>query len=573
MPKLNQLFTISCLIFFFGITNDIYGQKKLPQLRLLYLADEGKEGKDYLVPLISDMLNNLPYSEDNGVKVFKEVNSLNVILQKNQVQTTIISKYIASGEQQNAKTLGKDSVIDAENKKTIQTLEQHDNVLTIKINTFNDLIEIQFTRYKIERNADPKLTRILKYDRSSSNFVNPNEANYKVKIEHALKQVFPEASYAPRIRTLINGNPTRTANYIARGDVFELSVDVFDQDSPVEDHSFIWQEIVNSLPIQVGVATQEFSNLPTGVYMIGVKVSDGIALSSNERILFEIYEKPYVPLQISENTYFNTNLVLRDNWFGRPSLVDKPKFFVDQPVTGFNKDFQLVKYEFRLENSSQKSVYTLTHDFLTSERLLKFDRKFVREIDSLWQQPSGRDYENAMRDFKGEQYYSWQLKLDSVYMADIYRSRIKLTKLLSVQPKIEIAFGTVAQKQLAEPLASANIAIGVDVSLINNFEWEVMYHKFLSNQQNFVMTTSLMLSAKFLKTKRVTPLFGLSYLYLPKEEASGRWIPGAKVSFRKYIKQNSFDFGGEIYFTKPNVIQIYLATNLNILERHSRSSK
>jgi hypothetical protein len=296
---------------------------------------------DFLTPLIEQQLLNLQYANKKE-KIFQNVTNLNrfSLNKSSEIALRELLDYY-SNNNIIVKKIGKDSL---EEKKIDSLLRLNEYFLEIKINTLNDLLEYQFFLYKSSDlkslfnngNAFPS-NDIIKPIKIENLFINAGSNNYQGALIKVIRKIFPESNSVPILRLAVKNNIITDTLIVAVNDSLTLDASFSsDDDDPFEDLKFNW--ITN--PDKENLANFYFNSkgpfsklvfFKEGIYKIRVSVSDDIAVSKEDTIIFKIKSRPEIIISPHEIYY-----------------LDPPSFFlnkkyIETKINILNPDLQNIK--------------------------------------------------------------------------------------------------------------------------------------------------------------------------------------------------------------------------------------
>ena len=276
----------------FANENHLQVQDSIPH-KLLYIVQvenkEGREGNDFMIPYIEQKLKNLRYANLDK-RLYDSVVSLNIMIKRPNIQASIITSLI------NTRILSS-PVVEGDIQKDsgftyLKFMQSYDETLIIKINTFNSLLEFQFTLFERAQNRFS-----IRYATSSSVFVNPDKPHYQLDIINTLNQVFDKANSQPRFTVV--SNKAKTGNYLTPEDTLLLEP-IIDDRSPEDDRIYFWSQDYKDkvqAHVEPSKKDQRLENLSPGSYTLFFYVSNSINYSRTDTIHFTVYSKPTLTIQ------------------------------------------------------------------------------------------------------------------------------------------------------------------------------------------------------------------------------------------------------------------------------------
>ena len=297
MPEARKITLILLFIFCqstssFAVTEPLPAADTAPH-KLLYIVEvfqkdkANDKGNDFMIPYIEQKLKNLRYANEDK-RLYDSVVSLNIITRQTNIQSSIITSLI--NNRIISSPIAEADIQKDPNLNYVKFMQAYDETLLIKINTFNNLIEFQFTLFQRVQGGSG-----IHYANSSSVFVNPDKPHYQTDIINTLNQVFEKASSKPL--SSIVSNKTKTADniyFLTSEDTLVLEP-IIDDGSPEDDRIYFWnQNFKDSVRANVEVSKkdQKFKNLKPGSYKLSFKVSNGINYSTTDTVRLVVYVKP-----------------------------------------------------------------------------------------------------------------------------------------------------------------------------------------------------------------------------------------------------------------------------------------
>ncbi|UTW62281.1 hypothetical protein KFE98_20125 [bacterium SCSIO 12741] len=273
------------LILFLGLILGVTGfakdepktkTKQTSSVRALMYYVHSADSHQYVIPTIESQLRKLTR---NDSILFDTVVNFNSFDENFKIQYGIFDRYTrSSGKQANPKAL-------KDHRDRISKFLQrgYTSFLVIHVATFQELVEIQFWRYKrIQNDKGLYVLDPIKYE-SSSLFIDPRKKDYKTRLEYTLKQVFPEANRPPDAQLYINDSwvPNNAGGqevWVESGKPFKLRANVSDFDSDSSDLWYHWTFRTDSDTVKVKgqKGLFEMADLPEQDYQVLVSVFDGI---------------------------------------------------------------------------------------------------------------------------------------------------------------------------------------------------------------------------------------------------------------------------------------------------------
>jgi hypothetical protein len=286
--------------------------------KLLYVLDGAS---NYMVPYIEQKLKNLRYA-DSDKKLFDSVANLNSLTQTTSIQSIIIKSLIENRLLPITNATGSPRVDSIQKYRDF--LSRYNSVLVIKINTFSELIEFQFTLFSTTLNGD-----YLQYVTSMSTFIDPQKPHYQAEIIKALKQVFVKANKSPEFKITSDKLKIDGKYYMTIRDSIFLQP-IIDDENPEEDRQYFWTQKINDssqAPIDKSKKNQVLKGLKPGSYNLYFKIDDGVAISRIDTIMIEVLRVPNLFVEKEKQVIYNDNNIrvqnslLRDKQiYGFPSF-------------------------------------------------------------------------------------------------------------------------------------------------------------------------------------------------------------------------------------------------------------
>ncbi|HEV3413879.1 MAG TPA: hypothetical protein VG101_15465 [Puia sp.] len=259
--------------------------------KLLYVV-EGAES--YMIPYIERKLKNLR-QPNSDILLYDSVASLNTLTQTSSIEVKIIDVFneIYSGNYV-AESPAKQASVAKQYSYYSGFLKSFQSVLAIKVNSFLDLIEFQFTLYDISNKG-----RNIHYRNSSSVFVDPKSAHYQANIISTLNQVFDRANRQPEFRILSNLTKQADTFYLSTEDSLWLEP-IVDDESSEDDRLYFWSQGHDSVPLHIDASKKDLllKKLRPGRYTLSFRTSNGISYSRTENIHICVYVKPLLTIAI-----------------------------------------------------------------------------------------------------------------------------------------------------------------------------------------------------------------------------------------------------------------------------------
>ncbi len=297
-----------------------------PYSNLLYFVDIDADHKgDYLTPYIEWGLRTLtiPFLSENGdrdPRIFDTVRNMDILFSTkgNSKLTDALSPRSARDKKAFYDKL-KNNGFSQYDSALASRLYNYQYILLIKINTFQTLLEYQFTLSRINP-ANTSITEKVKglpfIDNNSyataSVFIDPASSNYKEKIMQALKQLVTESNINPRPTILASCNVRGDTLYTLVNKDVEMEMMDNDKDSPKDQISYKWDIYYStSDPRNIFHYRQTDKKIiykftKPGKYVVATAAFDGIGGGQIDYYLYA-YIKPTVLLSSKDIYYFDNS--------------------------------------------------------------------------------------------------------------------------------------------------------------------------------------------------------------------------------------------------------------------------
>lgn len=254
--------------------------------------------------------------KQNDFSVFDEVTNLNEVASSIASDKTLREAILHLS--------GKSSVLSDSARKLyesiVNTLTTYDYFLTININKLETTLEYQFYLYnsKVFRdyNSDSTfsmpLKAIAKPTYTTSFLIDIKQEDYAVKIKTEIYRMFPIANEMPT--ALISQRFERKSKlYLGTGDSTILNADYsYDTETAFRNLEFSWSHTSRSKADEnPGIIIEPKKNeckiiaIKSGVYSIGLTVSDGISKSKEDTVLIYVNKRPILLVATSSVTQFS----------------------------------------------------------------------------------------------------------------------------------------------------------------------------------------------------------------------------------------------------------------------------
>ncbi|MDP4255589.1 MAG: hypothetical protein Q8938_16385 [Bacteroidota bacterium] len=256
--------------------------------KLLYVMVDSSQ--TYMIPYIERKLKNLRHP-DSDVKLYDSVVSLNILMNDAGIKATLLDDL-------NEAYAGNVQTERSKNRASTKTtyskfLRNYDDMLAIKVEALQDLIEFQFTLYQIL----PK-TLDLRYKNSSSIFIDPRSSRYQAEVNRGLDQAFESANKQPQVNLVSNIKNIDGTYFLTREDTLLLQP-IVDDESVEDDRIYFWtQDSLEKprVPLLPSKKDQSLHNLPQGHYHLYFKVSNGISYSRADSVVLDVYPRPMLSI-------------------------------------------------------------------------------------------------------------------------------------------------------------------------------------------------------------------------------------------------------------------------------------
>lgn len=289
-----------------------------------------------MIPYIMQKLRNLRNAGQDK-KLYDSVVNLNIMISEPTIQASVISGLANSGTLAGLKM---EKATEREAALTyLKFMQLYDETLLIKINSFNSLIEFQFTLFQRAQNNFS-----MRYANSSSVFVNPGKPHYQSDIINTLNQVFDKANNKPHF-TIVS-NKTNTANFLTTEDTLLLEPIVEDT-SPEDDRIYFWRQDTadkNRAHVEVSKKDQMLARLAPGDYTLYFYVCNNINCSRTDTVHFTVYTKPTLKVQRRPGKFpfkFQPDrLIIQEYLLNDKTIEDFTAYQVSLNRTGFANPLQ-----------------------------------------------------------------------------------------------------------------------------------------------------------------------------------------------------------------------------------------
>lgn len=365
-----MIIKISFIIFCFLNTLSIRSQPSI----VVFATD-----KDFMLPYIEETLKSIKHLENNSF-VFKSVINLNRIARN--ISTEIALRKTINHYTDAPYILS--DTISEEFKKISEVLSNNDYLLTIDINSIDQFLEYQLHLYESIKDGKEvdgsekilSVTNPLTPIQSVDFIVDLGDENLKEKIANYVKMLFPESNYLPvaNISKVNNKSFLPDTAFVSTIDTLFLhGFNSYDLDSGNDNLHYEWR-LINERDIlsrnndlslvfarNFGRLTCSFPN--QGVYLIGLKVFDGISYSKEDTLTVFSYALPTFfhsknKIRINSEKCLNGDtLNFRNNTielYVRQPNGFIPKIWIDKSNRNINLDKEIEKYYSKRKKLSEQ---------------------------------------------------------------------------------------------------------------------------------------------------------------------------------------------------------------------------